>query len=214
MAKPSRPNDLGVRVVRFAPGTTPAAMRQAVQQAGGRVVTDLSKIGAMAVASRTGGLSGRLRAGRDVEAVWTDRVSVTPTALAPDPLHDEDVFAGENAPGVLQWEDDRGGVRQAWATTTGSPDFSVAVLDTGVVPSHREIKENLLFNRSTIPCDELKALFGDNSGPRDCAEDDREGHGTWVASRIAGDDNGFASNGIAPDAKIMSFKVLAVGSAA
>ena len=50
MAKPSRPNDFGVRVVRFAPGTTPVAMRQAVQQAGGRVVTDLSKIGAMAVA--------------------------------------------------------------------------------------------------------------------------------------------------------------------
>jgi subtilisin family serine protease len=211
MAAKSRANDLGVRVVRFAPGTSPQAMRRAVEQAGGRVVTDLSKIGAMAVASTNGRFSGTLRAAPAVRTVWTDRITVAPNAFTPDPFHDLDVFAGENAPGVLQWEDDRDGVRQAWATTTGA-GAKVAVLDTGVVPSHRELKDNLILNKTTIPCDELEAILGPgNGGLRDCGRDDTEGHGTWVASRIAGDDNGFGSNGVAPDAKIMAFKVLATG---
>ena len=120
MAAKSRPNNLGVRVVRFAPGTSAAAMHRAVEQAGGRVVTDLSKIGAMAVASTSGGFGGALRSERGVRAVWTDRVTAMPRAFTPDPFHDLDAFAGENAPGVLQWEDDRDGVRQAWNTTKGA----------------------------------------------------------------------------------------------
>jgi len=211
MAAKSRPNDFGVRVARFAPGTSPAAMRHAIAQAGGHVVTDLSQIGAMAVASPRSGLMSRLRDERGVRAVWTDRVTATPSALAPDPLHDADAFGGENAPGVLQWEDDRDGVRQAWATTTGA-DVKVAVLDTGVAPSHREIKRNLILDKTTIPCDELKEILGPGSDiPPDCGLDDTEGHGTWVAGRIVGDDNGFASNGVAPDAKLMAYKVLATG---
>jgi subtilisin family serine protease len=211
LAARSEPNDFGIRVVRFTPGTSPAAMRQAIARAGGQVVTDLSPIGAMAVASPRSGLMGRLRGESGVRAVWTDRVTARPSALAPDPLHDVDAFGGENAPGVLQWEDDRDGVRQAWATTTGA-GAKVAVLDTGVEPSHREIQRNLILNKTTIPCDELKEILGPGSDiPPDCGRDDTEGHGTWVASRIVGDDNGFASNGVAPDAKLMAYKVLATG---
>jgi len=42
-------NPFGVTVVRFSPQTTPAQMRQAVNAAGGVVVTDLSAIDALAV---------------------------------------------------------------------------------------------------------------------------------------------------------------------
>src|SRR6185369_6124126 len=45
-------------------------------------------------------------------------------------------------------------------------------------------------------------------GEKDCSSGDTEGHGTWVASRIGGNVNGFASNGIAPDVTLMGFKVL------
>ena len=66
-----------------------------------------------------------------------------------------------------------------------------------------------------IPCDDLRALFGlgviDRKGLRDCRDGDFEGHGTWVASRIAGALNGFASNGVAPGVRIGSYKVLAAG---
>jgi subtilisin family serine protease len=205
-------NDLGVQIVRFTHGTTPAAMRQAVADAGGQVVTDLAKIDAMAVASTASGFGAKLKAQKAVRGVWLDHVTAVPRAFTPDPLHDLDAFGGENAPGVLQWEDDRDGVRQAWATTTGSPDVKVAVLDTGVQPSHRELADNVALVDNTIPCDRLTAIFGPGTGSlHDCAPHDTDGHGTWVASRIAGNDNGFGSNGIAPDAKIMGYKVLATG---
>ena len=51
----------------------------------------------------------------------------------------------------------------------------------------------------------------DRKGLRDCRDGDFEGHGTWVASRIAGALNGFASNGVAPGVRIGSYKVLAAG---
>jgi subtilisin family serine protease len=102
-------------------------------------------------------------------------------------------------------------VRQAWDTTRGA-GIKVAVLDTGIQPSHRELQDNTLLVDNTIPCNRLTAIFGPGAGGlHDCSPHDTEGHGTWVASRIAGDDNGSGSNGIAPDAKIMGYKVLATG---
>src|SRR5262249_56966444 len=50
-----------------------------------------------------------------------------------------------------------------------------------------------------------------NAGLTDCGTDDEDGHGTWVASRIAGELNGFASNGVAPNVQVSSYKVLASG---
>ncbi|HYX76542.1 MAG TPA: S8 family serine peptidase, partial [Gaiellaceae bacterium] len=66
-----------------------------------------------------------------------------------------------------------------------------------------------------VPCDALRHAFGGqalkNAGLTDCGTDDQDGHGTWVASRIAGDVNGFASNGVAPNVQVSSYKVLASG---
>jgi subtilisin family serine protease len=66
-----------------------------------------------------------------------------------------------------------------------------------------------------VPCDALKREFGEKvlkqAGLTDCGPEDQEGHGTWVASRIAGSLNGFASNGVAPRVQISSYKVLASG---
>ena len=45
----------------------------------------------------------------------------------------------------------------------------------------------------------------------DCSSEDKDGHGTWVSSRILGAANGFASNGVAPEATVVGYKVLAVG---
>ncbi len=83
--------------------------------------------------------------------------------------------------------------------------------------NHRELRGVLdpSLGGNFIPCDDLKALFGlggiDRAGLRDCRDGDFEGHGTWVASRIAGASNGFASNGVAPGVRIGSYKVLAAG---
>lgn len=225
-------NPWGVNVVRFAPGTTPAAMNAAVRAASGTVTNDLSKIGALGVVSTNKSFATQIRANRNVRGLWVDRVySMTDpdtgpataggTAAAaiggqgpqspPDPLHDATSFNGETNPeGILQWDDNRMNVPSAWTRSTGDHSVVVAVLDTGVDFTHKELAPNvdrgLVAN--TIPCRFLALVAGPALDSGDCAKLDNDGHGTWVASRIAGAVNGFGSNGIAPNVTVIGYKVL------
>jgi lantibiotic leader peptide-processing serine protease len=230
-------NPFGVTVVRFTPQTTPAQMRAAVIAAGGAVVTDLSELDALAAVPRTGGFAARLGANRSVTALFEDSLlrsergvdQLAAAGWAPsggpggsggfvDPWHDLPSFLGVSNPeGILQWDDARMNVPEAWRRTTGDGSVAVAVLDTGVQASHRELQSVLdrKLGGNFVPCEDLRALLGlgviDRAGLRDCRDGDFEGHGTWVASRIAGALNGFASNGVAPGVRIGSYKVLAAG---
>jgi lantibiotic leader peptide-processing serine protease len=216
-------NPFGIRLVRFAPGTTPTQMRAAVTSAGGVVVTDLSAVDALAVASRSPGFASRLGADRRIVASFEDSALGAAPGSAdsepvPDPWHELDSFFGVTNPeGILQWDDNRMNVPAAWATTTGDASVRVAVLDTGVEDAHRELQKSVdrSLGGNFIPCDLLVRQFGPQVvnayGLRDCSSGDKEGHGTWVASRIAGAANQFASNGAAPGVRIGSYKVLAAG---
>jgi lantibiotic leader peptide-processing serine protease len=216
-------------------------MRAAVASAGGVVVADLSQIGALGVVPRSTGFAARLNANRAVTTFFQDSVLTANRgsddehgrggrgpdggpgddghgSFAADPWHDLPSFLGVTNPeGILQWDDGRMNVPAAWKRTTGDDSIAVAVLDTGVQANHRELRGVLdpSLGGNFIPCDDLKALFGlgyiDRAGLRDCRDGDFEGHGTWVASRIAGASNGFASNGVAPGVRIGSYKVLAAG---
>jgi hypothetical protein len=229
--KTAKNNPLGVLVVRFAKGATKRQMSDAVAVAGGEIVTDLSELGRMAVYADSPGLSTRLKQSKIVIAVWTDKFlthgvidadpATNPMPGVPqlgnpgpdpiaDPWHDLTSFLGESNPrGILQWDDVANGTVGAWAAgVTGDPAVRVAVLDTGVSPSHKELKANLAVVYNTVPCNLLTRQFGPGIGQRDCGSEDTEGHGTWVASRIAGNVNGFASNGIAPFVTVLGYKVL------
>jgi subtilisin family serine protease len=233
----SAANPFGITVVRFAPGTPPAQMRSAVSSAGGVVVNDMSQIGALAAASSTDGFAERIRRNSAVVAAFQDALLVSDRGDVnehgggrapdndggtggsfPDPWHELPSFLGVTNPeGILQWDDNRMHVPGAWASTRGDRSIVVAVLDTGVDAEHRELQSvvDRHLGGNFIPCSDLRALFGlgyiDRSGLRDCRDGDFEGHGTWVASRIAGAANGFASNGVAPGVRIASYKVLAAG---
>ena len=217
-------NPWGVTVVRFSAGTTPAQMRAAVTASGGVVVGDLSAIDALAVVPSAAGFDSSVSSKRSVTSLFADR-------LLGSGKHDRLQGGGNgNDPGdrvsrdlgdpwhaLFQWDDDRMNVQPAWRRTTGDRSIAVAVIDSGVDANHRELKGvvDKSLGGNYIPCADLKALFGlgfiDRSGLRDCRDGDFEGHGTWVASRIAGALNGFASNGVAPGVRIGSYKVLAAG---
>ncbi|MDQ2984738.1 MAG: S8 family serine peptidase [Actinomycetota bacterium] len=242
LAGPARAarNPFGVTIVRFAPGTIPAQMRAAASAAGADVVSDLSAIEALAVIPRSAGFAGRIRSQRGVTAAFQDSVvkdnrgpddagsrgrSVNwhgqndgDNGSFPDPWHDITSFLGVTNPErILQWDDGRMNVPQAWRRTHGDRSVVVAVLDTGIQVSHPELVDRVdrSLGGSFIPCKELRQILGelglDQRGLRDCSERDKEGHGTWVASRIAGAANGFASNGVAPEVRIGNYKVLAAG---
>jgi lantibiotic leader peptide-processing serine protease len=229
-------NPFGIAIVRFDGGTTPAEMRTAIAKAGGVVVTDLSPVGAMAVAPVVADFGTRIGANSRVTTFYPESMFDGPLTLDgkeggssvgplnfgkspsfPDPWHDASSFLGVTNPeGILQWDDGRMNVPAAWARTLGDKTVKVAILDTGVETSHRELKDNVVGKTQTfVPCAALKHQFGEKAlkvaGLTDCGTDDREGHGTWVASRIAGALNGFASNGVAPRVQVSSYKVLASG---
>jgi hypothetical protein len=234
-AKSNR-NPFGTTIVRFAGGTTQAQMNAAVVKAGGEVVNDLSPIGALAVTPVAGDFAMRIGANARVTAVFPESMFDGPVTLDgreggapvgspvrgksrsfPDPWHDASSFLGVTNPqGILQWDDARMNVPAAWTTTLGDGIVKVAVLDTGVQKSHKELNDNVADRAQTfVPCAALRRQYGERAleeaGLTDCGTDDREGHGTWVASRIAGELNGFASNGVAPGVQVSSYKVLAAG---
>jgi subtilisin family serine protease len=229
-AAPSK-NPLGVLIVKFKGGLTPKQMRDAVTNAGGEVITDLTKINAIAAVPSASTFQATIARNPSVKKVFEDKLSIriSPVDVGgdatgknnpqlgnpgpngpPDPWHNLSSFLGETNPeGILQWDDNRMNVPAAWQTTTGDFTVRVAVLDTGVQGSHKEILPNYDNQASAnmIPCNLLTRQFGP-LGQKDCSSEDTEGHGTWVASRIAGAANGFASNGVAPNVQIVGYKVL------
>ncbi|WP_328695194.1 S8 family serine peptidase [Streptomyces sp. NBC_00342] len=84
---------------------------------------------------------------------------------------------------------------QAWAAGYDGKGSKVAVLDTGIDADHPDVKDRVLESKSFVPGEEV---------------DDKNGHGTHVASTIAG--SGAASDGlnkgVAPGADLIVGKVL------
>ncbi|MER5983679.1 S8 family serine peptidase [Streptomyces sp. NPDC001787] len=84
---------------------------------------------------------------------------------------------------------------QAWAAGFDGKGTKVAVLDTGIDADHPDVKDRIVGSRSFVPGEEV---------------DDKNGHGTHVASTIAG--SGAASEGankgVAPSADLLVGKVL------
>ncbi|WLQ39753.1 S8 family serine peptidase [Streptomyces laculatispora] len=84
---------------------------------------------------------------------------------------------------------------QAWAAGYDGKGSKVAVLDTGIDADHPDVKDRVLESRSFVPGQEV---------------DDKNGHGTHVASTIAGSGaaSGGLNKGVAPAAGLIIGKVL------
>jgi len=99
---------------------------------------------------------------------------------------------------------------EAWDITTGNYDVVVAVPDTGIDYTHRDLDDNIWVNET-----ELNGTAGvddDGNGYIDPVPKDDHGHGTHCAGIIAAEgDNGLDIAGVCWHARIMAIKFLDSG---
>src|SRR5262249_39961773 len=72
----SSKNPLGVLIVKFNNGLTQKQMRDAVTNAGGEIVTDLTKIKAIAAVPSTSNFKNNIAANPNVKKVFEDKLSI------------------------------------------------------------------------------------------------------------------------------------------
>ena len=157
----------------------------ALDVAGVRVVERLPAVDAVVVSVAAGRADAALAALRADGAVeYAARESTRTPALAP------------NDPGYLRqaWPFLRAAVPAAWDVTTGDGGAVIAVLDSGIDPSHPDLPP-------------LAAGYDFVNDDADPADD--HGHGTTVAGAIAARlGNGLGSAGVCPRCTLMPIKVL------
>jgi serine protease AprX len=181
VTNPSLASDAAVDTAVIVQGTSPAAVRAAVEAHGGKVTQDLWIVNGVAADVPAGELAA-LRAEPGITQI-TDNGPVHVQAAHPSPLHS----ASAVYPKVV-------GADQLWTEGVEGQGVTVAVVDTGITPVG----------------DLAGRVIGgiDFSGEND-PYDDNFGHGTFVAGIIAG--NGASSNGaykgVAPKANLVSVKI-------
>ncbi|WP_225829069.1 S8 family peptidase [Streptomyces naphthomycinicus] len=177
-----------------------AATRKA-QQNGLRVIVGYRGAAAAAKADvRDAGTLRRSLATLNADAVQTP---VKDTAELWDAVTDGDTTASGIAhvwlDGIRKASLDKSvpqiGAPTAWKAGYTGKGVKVAVLDTGVDTSHPDLKNQVVESKNFTPAADAK---------------DRFGHGTHVASIVAGTGakSGGKYKGVAPDAKILNGKVL------
>ncbi|MEW1893124.1 S8 family serine peptidase [Streptomyces sp. NPDC085659] len=135
-----------------------------------------------------------LKAGKDTaRAFWND-IARTATARSLDNGIAK-LWLDGRAEAALKDSVPQINAPQAWAEGYDGKGIKVAVLDTGIDEDHPDVKDRILETKSFVPGEEV---------------DDKNGHGTHVASTIAG--SGAASDGVnkgvAPEAGLLVGKVL------
>ena len=105
---------------------------------------------------------------------------------------------------------------EVWALGYTGEDIIVSVIDTGVRYTHRDLRDNIWTNPGEIPgnfVDDDGNGYVDDYYGYDFYNDDEDpmddnGHGTHCAGTVAGDGTCGTQTGVAPDARVMSLKVL------
>jgi subtilisin family serine protease len=221
-------------VVVYEQGVSAAEGRQAVEAAGGTIVSDNAAIGVATVrsddrsfaanAARQDGLEGAApneaigKAPRDQRAPWQD---VERLQAARDATRGQQAAKAPKAKkGVaqeplagLQWDMQMIGATAtgSYAKQQGSHAVRVGVIDTGVDSSHPDIAPN--FDRRlsrNFTVDDPVVDGPCNEDPDGYCQDpddvDEGGHGTHVAGTIGGALNGLGTAGVAPKVDLVNLR--------
>jgi subtilisin family serine protease len=196
---------------------TLASVKEAIARAGGSILTSYDKIGVIAAHSADPSFGATMRAVRGVESAGATRtVPFTPVATtqvdAMERLDAKEIAriteaSAERGLGepleAEQWDLRAIGADKAAKINPGSPDVTVAVIDTGVDDLHPDLAPSFSPSQSA-DCSTGVADTSEGAWrPVDLDHD----HGTHVAGEIAAARNGIGVAGVAPGVKVSGITV-------
>lgn len=194
-------------VVLYHQGASSHGAAAAVDAAGGAVVANYDQIGVVIARSSDSGFAAAMRGAASVDGVASTSglgaklEDDTLTAIDGPAATTGSVDSSEPLFG-LQWDMRQIKADQAHATTLGSPDVVVGVLDSGIDATHPDLADNVRSDLSV----------GCNSGAPDSSyaswQPTASPHGTHVAGTIAAEKNGIGVVGVAPNVGLAAIKVV------
>ncbi|MFD7461467.1 MULTISPECIES: S8 family serine peptidase [unclassified Streptomyces] len=196
---------------------TVAAVKKAVEAAGGTVVTAYEKIGVIVAHSANPDFAKQIRTVRGVQSAGATRTAPLTPAGTTDEGGADYLTAAEAAKVKAasaatpeaepleadQWDLRAIGADKAAQINPGSRNVTVAVIDTGVDDTHPDLAPN--FSRSQSA--NCAGGVADTSEGAWRPYTEADYHGTHVAGEIAAARNGVGVAGVAPGVKVAGIQV-------
>jgi subtilisin family serine protease len=223
---PAATADSAEYVVVYKEGSSVAAARQAVRDAGGTIVSENTDVGVATVRSGDSTFLRKADAEPALFGAATNRaIGRSPDARAKPSWRDIEREGGMSgasaiapAPpggdplGGLQWDMQLIGATPAgsYARQQGSSGVRVGIIDTGVDGTHPDIAPN--FDRGLSRNFTVDNPPGIDDGPCehpscvDPVDEDDDGHGTHVAGTIGAALNGLGMAGVAPKVALVNIR--------
>ncbi len=171
-------------IVHTLPGADSVALDDAYAAAGASAIADIPEVNAVVLSVAPEDLEASAAALSESELIESVRKNY---------LYEQNVVPNDT------WTADQShldqlGLPQAWDVTTGSAEIIIAILDTGVYPSHEDLKAKLLSGFNTVDNNVNSA--------------DVHGHGTAVAGSAAAiSNNGKGVAGVCWDCPLLPVRV-------
>lgn len=183
--KPHKDDEI---IVSFVPDTSPKAVHELARRYGARIKRHNQRLGTYLLRLEQGTADDVLPLLlSEPQVAWAELnflVTGELTPLDPDYADPNKTYG----PQIIR-------APEGWDITTGSPGIVVAVVDSGISPTHAEFAGRLLPGYDFVNEDNNPA--------------DDHGHGTHVAGIVAAAmNNGLGSTGIAPNVSLLPVKVL------
>ncbi len=195
-------------LVVFGGNALPQDLSQLVATIGGTIKTRFDNVGTVLVTTQVASFASDMKTIPGVMYVIPDaRLSWIPNDNYTKTLavskrqvkkHASIANAAGDDPflGTYQWNMQAIDATGAWDAGYTGAGVRVAVLDTGIDTTHPDLKPNLNIALST------------SFVPDEPYIDDEDGHGTHVSGIIAAARNGYGAVGVAPNAELVTIKVL------
>lgn len=185
-AQASVSSNSGVILVKFKPGTDTVSERAAVAQAGGSEIASIPQLGIKKVTIPKGSTVDEelARYKRDPRVEYAEQPHVYKALMTPN-----DPYLAN------QWNLAKISAQNGWNYTIGNPGAMIAVIDTGVSPTHPDLAGKLTGGYNAI------------TGTGNYSDDN--GHGTHVAGiAAAATNNNLGIAGVGWNCLVMPIKAL------